>query len=490
MMGLSYESDTTRKCYNMGASWELGWYGRRRKSINFSREPAYRGRLIGIVDYENPGARGMFVMVRAQSSTTANEVYIGFNSVRGFNIDSFEAKEQVTVTMQEDEGLSTRMAGIGAGGSYRLPNFQGSKGLNIKVYSINRSANPPYADVEMSIDGCPAGSTSSGCYACASNADCVRGHACVTGTCNAGACSFDTSMCPGNFQLSLRTDDWGSETSWQLINTCSGDVVLQGGSYSNNAQVSVSQVIGQNPHKLVLLDSGEDGFGASGQLTATLDGLEVARETGNFKYDEIFYFGSENCGPRPTRAPTPAPVTVPTPAPVIVPTPEPVLVPTPEPVVVPTPAPVPGWNQIFYEGFESGTSSIFNTGSLARVSRTRSFRGRFSVEIRDNEAGSAITTIPINVSGYRQLQINFQYYTVGADAGERFFLEYSFDGVSNFQTIRTFTMGSDFVNMRWTSVSQIWDIPGTSMGSVRIRSEFSIAGERISIDEITLRGLG
>jgi len=31
LMGVSYGEDTTNMCYNAAASWELGWYGRRRK---------------------------------------------------------------------------------------------------------------------------------------------------------------------------------------------------------------------------------------------------------------------------------------------------------------------------------------------------------------------------------------------------------------------------------------------------------------------------
>jgi len=377
-----------------------------------------------------------------------------------------DAKNQVTITIHEDEGQSTLMTGLNAGGSYRISNFQGSQGLTIKVHSINFASNPIYAEVEVSLDGCPAGSRTSACKACATNQDCVRGHTCVIGTCYSGTCSFDRSRCPGNFELNLRTDPWGSETTWQLINTCSGNVALQGGPYPGDSQFTVAQVVGQTPHKLVLLDSLGDGFSAPGQLIATVDGLEVARETGNFKFSEIFYFGSESCD---NQMPVPAPTQPPVPA------------------IIPTNN-VGSWNPIFFEGFDSGRSSIFNRGSFARISSTRAYRGKHSVEIRQNRAGSTITTIPISVSGYRQLQIRFQYYTTLVDAGERFFLDYSSSGTSNFQTIRTFQMGNDFQNGRWVAASHTWDVSGTSTGSIRIRTSFSDSTERLTIDQITLQG--
>jgi len=144
LMGISYDADTTNMCYNVAASWELGWYGRRRKSINFSKEPAFRGHLIGIVDYKNPAASDKFVIARAQSSTNVYEVFMGFNLARGFNSDTLDGNDQVTVTIHQDEDVSTLVAELNAGGSYRIADFQGNQGLNIKVHSINLATVPPF----------------------------------------------------------------------------------------------------------------------------------------------------------------------------------------------------------------------------------------------------------------------------------------------------------------------------------------------------------
>jgi len=217
-MGVSYGDDTTRKCYSLTASWELGWC-RRRTSINFGREPSFRGNLIGIVDYENPASNGKFVIVRAQSSTNTYEVYVGFNLAKGFNMDTIDGKDEATVTIHEDEGESTLMAGLNAGGSYRIADFQGKKGLNIKVHSINRNTVPAYADVEIYIDGCPVGSRSSACNACISNNDCIRGHSCVVGTCAAGTIAAD----PGDtfsLEYSSSSSSRGTTTNnFQTIRT-------------------------------------------------------------------------------------------------------------------------------------------------------------------------------------------------------------------------------------------------------------------------------
>jgi hypothetical protein len=490
LMGISYAEDTTHMCFNLANSWELGWYGRRRKSLDFAKDPGFKGSIIGIVDYEHPAATDKLVTVRAVSSTFNYDVYIGLNLAAGFNRDTGDGINQVTVTIHGDEEESNLMAELDAGGTYRIPNFQGTKGLNIKVNSINLRAVPSFADVEVYIDDCPVGSTNPVCNACVSNRDCVRGNSCVVGTCNAGTCSFDTSRCPGNFELSLRTDKWGSETSWTLTNTCSGTITVQGGPYAGNTQYNVSQVVGQQPHKLALYDSGGDGIETPGLFLAKMDGLEVAHESGNFKYNEFFYFGSGSCGGG-TIPTVVASVAAPPPAPTSINVafrPAPVQIQAPSPAPISTQAP-DVWNTLFFESFENGRSTIFNRGRFCRFTRTEASDGRFSVEIRnDRGANSAITTIPMTFSGYQQLWINFWYYTTLLDVGESFFLEFSSNGTSNFRIVRTFTMGTDFQNNQWIEATHSWDLTGTTRGSIRIRCGFSDAVEMMNIDQITLQG--
>jgi Gametolysin peptidase M11 len=333
MMGVSFESESTLACFNTANAWQLGWYGRSRKALDFSKDPGFRGQVIGLVDYEHPAAGGSLVTIRASSSTSSTLVYVGFNRKAGFNADTDDGANQVVVTTQKDEGPSTLVGKLNAGQSYRLANFQGSQGLNVKVNSINFGANPPLADVEVYLDSCPAGSTSRTCNACAASTDCAPGHGCAIASCNAGTCSYDTSSCPGTFAVSLRTDSWGTETTWELVNTCTGSVAMRGGPYGTNQQHDVSNVIGLEPHKLTLYDSQGDGFESQGLFRATMDGLEVARVSGNFISSENFFFGTGACG----GAPAPAPVPEPVPAPV----PEPVPAPVPEPVPAPVPVPDP-----------------------------------------------------------------------------------------------------------------------------------------------------
>jgi hypothetical protein len=167
----------------------------------------------------------------------------------------------------------------------------------------------------------------------------------------------------------------------------------------------------------------------------------------------------------------------------------------PSPVTSPPVAPpetvenLPGWSEIFYESFESGRSVIFTRGAFARITRTRAYDGRYSLEIRDDRGeASSFRTNPISVAGVSELEIDFWYHTILADAGEKFFLEWSAGGTTNWQVIRTFTMGTDFQNLQWKQVTHVWNVAGASNGYIRFRSGFSDSTEKLTIDKITLRG--
>jgi hypothetical protein len=80
---------------------------------------------------------------------------------------------------------------------------------------------------------------------CQSNGDCDDGNSCTEDLCvENGICVWNRNMtlcapqCSNSgdipFSVEILTDNYGSETTWSLRNTCNGAVVYSGGPYANN----------------------------------------------------------------------------------------------------------------------------------------------------------------------------------------------------------------------------------------------------------------
>lgn len=138
-----------------------------------------------------------------------------------------------------------------------------------------------------------------------------------------------------DFQLDLRTDDYGYETSWELIDARTGASVdsIGEGVYGNNKAISVSKCLDVNDYyTLKIFDSYGDGI-CCGQnnpgFTVRTNGQVVAS---NQQFQSLLEIpGIGNCsntptppGDQPTQPtqpnPTNAPVPPPTPSPVPPPT--------------------------------------------------------------------------------------------------------------------------------------------------------------------------
>ena len=117
--------------------------------------------------------------------------------------------------------------------------------------------------------------------------------------------------------------------------------------------------------------------------------------------------------------------------------------------------------------------------------------GIYSLEVRDNVGvDSTLRTKKIALSPYGELRITFSYYTILADPGESFHLEWrAAEATSPWQTVRTYTMGTDFQNNQWMEATHVWYISGvSSMGFVRFRSGLSDNAEKVLFDKIILEG--
>jgi len=127
--------------------------------------------------------------------------------------------------------------------------------------------------------------------------------------------------------VGIVTDNYPGETSWTLENTCNGDQVGSGGSYtSSNTEYKEEFCVPPAKFKFTINDTYGDGiccgYGQGG-YEITMNGvMQVSGgEFGSQKEEE---FGScDNSPPPPVAAPTQPPVAAPTPPPTNAPTPSP-----------------------------------------------------------------------------------------------------------------------------------------------------------------------
>ncbi|CAJ1944597.1 unnamed protein product [Cylindrotheca closterium] len=96
------------------------------------------------------------------------------------------------------------------------------------------------------------------------------------------------------FDWTVTTDEWGSETSWILRNSQS-DEILRGENYDNNKEYNAKQCIPKKCYTVTLFDDYGDGLAAGGTnpgYRLVVDGSVVA-EAGavNFGYQRAIQFG-------------------------------------------------------------------------------------------------------------------------------------------------------------------------------------------------------
>jgi hypothetical protein len=119
----------------------------------------------------------------------------------------------------------------------------------------------------------------------------------------------------GNFILTVFTDNYPGETTWELVNDCDdGNVVLSGGNYSTKATTYVEESqIEQSRYTLNIYDSFGDGIcckEGQGYFSATMDGFAVG-DGGDFGDSYSTTFGS--CfSPSPSEQPPLVPTESPT----------------------------------------------------------------------------------------------------------------------------------------------------------------------------------
>jgi len=110
------------------------------------------------------------------------------------------------------------------------------------------------------------------------------------------------TACDGNvFTWQLLTDNYGSETSWTISNTNTGDLVLSGNGYESNTEYGGEECINDGCYTFVMSDTYGDGLCCSygeGNYSFAVNGVNEIESGGDFGSSETTDFCTT--GPSPT----------------------------------------------------------------------------------------------------------------------------------------------------------------------------------------------
>ncbi|WP_406685501.1 hypothetical protein N1F78_07220 [Seonamhaeicola sp. MEBiC1930] len=153
--------------------------------------------------------------------------------------------------------------------------------------------------------------------------------------------------------------------------------------------------------------------------------------------------------------------------------------------------------QIDSEDFESGSFSgtIWNDpGSDCRITSENEISGSYSPYVRDNSSTSYMYTDDIDLTSYTSVTIEFDYATRNFDSGEDFFLEFSDDGGSTWDStpILNYVYSTDFSNDT-TYTDETITIESstysfTSNSRFRFRGDANDDNEHVYLDNIVITG--
>jgi hypothetical protein len=268
-------------CFNPAKSWQLGWYSDKRIELNMDSRGPFEGRLVGVADYDDSNAADKYVNIKIENGDI--DLFIGFNLDAEINSGTKEGQNKVTIQSQgSGYSPSSLVAELAANEVYVIQNYKGGDfDLVVEVNGINLNTNPPFADIAIYQPGCLPGDCGAACGSCCESSDCDLGPACAAATCESdGTCSYDTSSCDGYFVMTLKTDSYPAETTWQLVDDCdNGKVVMEGGPYSSPLTTYTEErELGESKYTLNVYDEYGDGmccqFG-QGSYSATMNSIVV-----------------------------------------------------------------------------------------------------------------------------------------------------------------------------------------------------------------------
>ncbi len=301
--GNPWYGDLKYQCFNNAKNYQLDWYNSNKvmyplteiTSGGFSETLS----LVGVGEYNIAGGNPVVVKLQALSGL---DFFVGFNRATGPNIDMDEGRDQVTVILT-DKGNGSGGGGdtysqsylkaiLGVGQTYSIDNFANTGiRVTIAVNSIDITSTPGVASVTISA-GPPPPPTNAPTF----------------------------TPCPSGekyLKVTIVTDNYPSETTWTVKDTCTGTNEMSGGTYSASGTTYVSQQClpeEGGSYEFTINDSYGDGICCtygSGSYTVEYGGVGLA-SGGQFTSTETKpLYGSCNTTPPPSPSPTNPPTPVP-----------------------------------------------------------------------------------------------------------------------------------------------------------------------------------
>ena len=192
VMGYSYSGhEGPKMCFNPAKSWQLGWYDDQCVEIYPQNQP-WTGKLAGVANY-NPNAQDESVILKLEDAS--NDWFIGYNLATGFNSQTQQAQNKVTVVQESPDDnfpsykISTLVAELDVGDTYTIKNYYGHEDVTVAVKEL--AAGPQgyaYLMIYMNDE----------CGSCCYDIDCRSG--CPFATCQAKTCTYDANTCPNEME--------------------------------------------------------------------------------------------------------------------------------------------------------------------------------------------------------------------------------------------------------------------------------------------------
>jgi len=154
-----------------------------------------------------------------------------------------------------------------------------------------------------------------------------------------------------------------------------------------------------------------------------------------------------------------------------------------------------GWQVITFDNFETGMGSYTDGGAdMSRYTGgTHAHQGVAAADIQDNTstASSFYHTESYNVTAYQTLEVDFWFKMVSMETNEDFWVQYSSNNGSTWQTVATFAQGTGYVNNTfYHAVVTISSSTYTFSANAKLRfmCDASDNNDDVYIDEIEFRG--
>ncbi|MEM9444867.1 MAG: Ig-like domain-containing protein [Verrucomicrobiota bacterium] len=150
----------------------------------------------------------------------------------------------------------------------------------------------------------------------------------------------------------------------------------------------------------------------------------------------------------------------------------------------------PGSTLVIFDDFEAGFGSNWIDGGEDCLLNTSGSYVNSSavVNLQDNTNSSVLTTVPLDLSSYSELTVEFDYQVKSFEDTEEFWLQISTDGGTTYETVKAFVNDIDFVDDGTVYLESIVmaDYTLTDQTSIRFRCNASGNWDDVYIDNIRI----